>query len=187
LLGVLGWVAAIVMGVGSWFGLSPWRRRWAIAGALAGLGTFELFLYANSGLLPIFVPTVGLVFPATAALFVGSGVAAAWGTLFAPGATVRPGLEAGSTEETIWLHDAVDGLRPTVLDWGLAVALALPGLGMLHLGLNLAHDAVLAVVGVVGLVGPVFGAIGLSLRKRTADRYLAELEVRGAVSPESSA
>lgn len=175
LLGVLAWVVAIGMGVGSWFGLSDWRRRWAIAGALAGLGTFEIFLYAHGGNLPVFIARPNMVFSATALLFVGSGVAAAYGTLFAPDSAVRPALDAGSAEERLWLHDAVDRLRPTRGDWGLTAVLALPALGMLHLGLNLAPAAELVVVGVAGLLGPLFGSLGLLLRKRATDRYLAEL------------
>jgi hypothetical protein len=152
LLGVLAWVVAIGMGVGSWFGLSDWRRRWAIAGALAGLGTFEIFLYAHGGNLPVFIARPNMVFSATALLFVGSGVAAAYGTLFAPDSAVRPALDAGSAEERLWLHDAVDRLRPTRGDWGLTAVLALPALGMLHLGLNLAPAAELVAVG--GAPGP---------------------------------
>jgi hypothetical protein len=180
-VGVLAWVAAFVMGVGSWFGLSSWRQRWAIAGSLAGLGTFELFLHAQRGMLPIFAASPDLVFPVTAALFVGTGVAAAYGTLFVPGTLVRPGLAAGSAEETLWLHDAVDRIRPRALDWGLAGLLSLPALGLLELGVNLTPNAVLVFLGGLGFLGPVFGAIGLSLRERTARRYLAELQERGAL------
>ena len=175
-LGLLAWVAAIVMGVGSWFGLTRWQERWAIAGALAGFGTFELYLHASSGYLPVLVFHPRLVFPATAALFVGSGVAAAYGTLFLKNVVARPALEAGSVEEALWLNDAVDRLRVRPKDWLLTAALLLPGLGLIRLGLTAGSVVELLVAGSVSLAGPFFAGVGLALRGRTAGRYALELE-----------
>ena len=177
-LGLVAWVAAIVLGVGSWFGLTRWRERWAIAGALAGFGTFELYLYASSGYLPVLVFDPRFVFPATAALFVGSGVAAAYGTLFLKNVAARPALEAGSPEETLWLNDAVDRLRVRRQDWLLTAALLLPGRGLVRLGVTAGSAVDLLVAGLMSLAGPVFAGVGLALRGRTADRYALELESR---------
>ncbi len=182
LLGVIAWVVAIGLGVGSWLGLFSWRDRWALAGALAGFGTFELFLYANGGWLPVVVGNPALAFPAAAMLFVGCGVGAAYGTLFTPGGLARPRLDAGTAEETLWLHDAVDRLRPAPLDWGLTGALLVPAAVALHTGLAVAPSAGLVLTGLAGLMGPVFGSAGLLLRRRASDRLLAEIAAREAVT-----
>lgn len=176
-IGIVAWVAAIVLGVGSWFGLTDWRQRWAIVGALAGLGTFQLYL-AQVGYLPVLVFDPRFVFPATAALFVGAGVATAFGTLFVPGGRGRPKLEAGSPEEMLWLHDTIDRLRPRRLDWLMTGALLLPGAGLVQLGLTLSSGLHFIIAGVVSLAGPLFAALGLTLRGRRAREYAAELEAR---------
>jgi hypothetical protein len=182
LLGVVAWVVAIVLGVGAWMGLTDWRRHWSLTGGLAGFGTFELYLYANGGMLPVLLVDPSLAFAGTAALFVGCGVAAMYGTLFVPGVLARPRLEAGTAEEALWLHDAVDRIRPTRLDWVLTAALMLPAAGMLHLGIDLVPSTALVLAGVAGLLGPVFGLGGLLARRRRSERLLAELEERQALS-----
>lgn len=187
LLGIVAWVAAIVMGVGSWFGLTPWRERWAIAGALAGLGTFELYLYTHSGMLPVLIFDPALAFPATAALFVGGGVAASYGTLFLQATGARPALEAGSPEEGLWLSDAIDRFRVRRQDWYVTGALLLPGAGLLRLGLTMGSGVELVVAGVLAMVGPLYAALGLALRGRAARRYAEELEQRRPAGLPSSA
>ena len=89
LVGIVAWVVAGVLGVGSWLGSWRWADRWALAGGLAGLGTFELYLYTHSGMLPVLVPTANSVVMATAALFIGCGLAVSYGSLFNPSIVVK--------------------------------------------------------------------------------------------------
>ncbi len=179
LLGIVAWVVAIGLGVGAWMGLVEWRRHWAVTGAMAGFGTFELYLHAH-GALPLLVADAGLAFPAAAGLFVGCGVAAAYGTLFVPGQPARPPLTEGTAEETLWLYDAVDRLRPAPGDWLLSAALTIPAGCMLWVGTELAPGTDLVLTGVAGLLGPLFGIGGLLARRRTSDGLLEEIEAREA-------
>lgn len=174
-LGLLAWLAAIVIGTGAWFGLTSWQTRWFLAGALAGFGTLELYLHVHSGALPVFVSHPALAFPTTAALFVGGGIAAAFGTACVPRGLVRPALEPGSPEEILWLADAVDRLRTRTADRLLAGALVLPGAGLVALGATTVSGAEVLLAGALALAGPIFGAVGLALRDRTARRYQREL------------
>jgi hypothetical protein len=178
LIGILAWVAAVVLGVGSWFGMWHWRDRWALTGGLAGLGVFELYLYAHSGFLPVLVPTANSVVLATAGLFVGCGISLAYGTLFAPRHVARPRLIEGSAEETLWLLDAVDRLRPEPLDWALTIGLLTPSLGMIYLGLKIVGGPALAIVGAASLLGPLTAAAGLLIGARAARSFGLELADR---------
>lgn len=178
LLGVLACVAAIVVGVGSWFEVWRWRERWALAGGLAGAGVFELYLYATGGLLPVFVPSARYAIVATAALFVGSGLAAAYGTLFPPSTLARPVLPAGTVEERLWYEDTIDRIRPERTDWLLTAGMLAPCLGMMWLGVGVVTAPLLALGGAAAALGPVFAGIGLFLRSRAAnglERRLAEI------------
>ena len=180
LVGLVAWVAAIAMGVGAWFGVVSWRERWSVVGALAGLGTFELYLYAHGGALPVLVFDPRFALPVTAALFVGGGVAAAYGTLFVPGGEPRPALAAGSAEEALWLADTADRLRVRPRDWLLTGVLVLPGAGLLSLAGLAPAGAVLGLAGAAALAGPGFALLGLVLRGRAARRHRDELEARPA-------
>lgn len=174
LIGVVAWVAAIVMGVGSWFGLWSWRDRWALAGALAGLGTCELYVYAHGGWLPVLVASPQYAFLVTAALFVGSGVGLAYGTLFARAGSARPLLQSGSPEEALWLHDEIDRVEPTGTDWLVTGALLLPSVGLAYLGTTALMGTGLVVAGLASTLGPLWAGMGLWSRRSTA-RHLRGL------------
>lgn len=181
LLGILACVAAVVIGVGAWFDAWRWQERWALAGGLAGMGVFELYLYAHGGLLPVLVPSARYVVVATAALFVGCGLAAAYGTLFPPSTLARPVLPAGTAEERLWYLDAIDRVRPERTDWLLTAGLFAPCLGMVYLGLNIVTGPGLAIGGAFAALGPLYAGAGLFLRAATArqlDRQLAEADER---------
>jgi len=178
LIGIIAWVAAIVLGVGSWFGMWRWTDRWALASGLAGLGAFELYLYAHSGMLPVLVPTANSVVVATAGLFVGCGLALGYGTLFNPAQLGRPRIPEGSAEETLWLLDAVDRLRPEPLDWALTAGMLVPCVGMIYLGLNIVGGPGLAIAGGVAMLGPIYAGVGLWLRARSAGYFALELADR---------
>lgn len=168
--GIVAWIVAIVLGVGSHFGLFRWRDRWPLAGALAGLGTFGLYVSTYS-------MTASLMGWA-AGLFIGCGIAVTYGTLFLRADVLRPTLEPGTAEELLWLRDAVDRLRPQRLDWLLTAALLTPGVGLIRLGLDgLFHRAPI-VIGAVSLLGPLYAGLGLALRAREAHRLQAEVDDR---------
>ena len=170
ILGLVAWVAAIVLGVGARFEFWRWRDRWPLAGALAGLGTFGLFLYTT--------PISTHLMAWTSILFIGAGIALSYGTLFLRTQLVRPRLEEGSAEEHLWLRDAVDALRPQSLDWVLTGAVLAPGVGLIYLGLNQVHSAVPVVIGAVSLLGPLYAGVGLALRARVASRIALEIVER---------
>lgn len=178
LLGVLACVAAIVIGVGAWFDAWRWQERWALAGGLAGAGVFELYLYATGGILPVFVPSGRYAVIATAALFVGCGLAAAYGTLFPPSALARPVLPEGTAEERLWYLDAIDRIRPERTDWLLTGGMFAPCAGMMWLGLGVVNAPLLAAGGAMAALGPGYATVGLLLRSRTAaglEHRLAEV------------
>lgn len=178
LLGILAWVTAIVVGVGAWFDVWRWQERWALAGGLAGAGSFELYLYAHGGLLPVLVPSARYVVVGTAALFVGCGLAAAYGTLFPPSSLARPVLPAGTAEERLWYLDAIDRIRPERTDWLLTAGMFAPCLLMIYLGLGVVTGPALAAGGAMAALGPLYAGIGLGMRARTArdlDRQMAAL------------
>lgn len=187
LLGVLACVAAITIGVGAWFDLWRWRERWALAGGLAGVGVFELYLYAHGGLLPVLVPSARYVVVGTAALFVGCGLAAAYGTLFPPSGLVRPVLPEGTAEERLWYLDAIDRVRPERTDWLLTAGMFAPCLLMVYLGLNVVTGPLLALGGAIAALGPTYAGVGLLLRARTANSLEGGLaEVSSATPPSVS-
>lgn len=181
LIGFVAWVAAIVLGVGSRFGLWPWRDKWPLTGALAGLGTFGWFVHANWVSLAVVNTIDDSLLALTAGLFVACGTAVTYGTLFQRTGSARPILEKGSVEERLWMLDAIDGLRPQGLDWGLTGLLLVPGLALTWLGLGQLSSPVPIVVGTASLLGPLYAGVGLRLRSREAQRLLAALEERDAV------
>lgn len=176
LIGVIAWTAAIVLGVGAWFEAWDWRDRWAWAGGLAGLGTFELLLYARSGMLEVLVPSAQWVVFASAALFVGCGLALSYGTLYlsdrARARALKPPTE--HAERRLWVLDQVDRLRPERADWLLTGAMIAPCVGMGYLGLVIAGSTGLAVVGALCALGPVSAAIALRNRAREVRRLEEE-------------
>ncbi len=127
------------------------------------------------------VAAPGLTFPLTAALFVGSGVGLAYGTLFAGPGRPRPVLPVGSTEEALWLHDELDRVAPTRTDWLLTGALLLPSVGLTYLGVTAMSGAGLVAAGLTALLGPVWAAGGLLVRSRQSRSLrarLAELDAK---------
>ena len=178
LIGLIAWTVAIVAGVGSWFGAWSWRRHWALAGGLAGLGTFELLLFARSGMLPVLVPSAEWVVGATAALFVGCGLAVSYGTLFWPSQERRIRGGEGGAEERLRILDQIDRLRPEALDWVLTGAMALPCLGMVYLGTAVTGSLGLTLTGAACALGPLGAAVQLLGRRGQAARLEADLEAR---------
>lgn len=173
--GLIAWVVAIVLGVGSGFGLFRWRDRWPLAGAMAGLGTFCLYVSAYSMTVSFMGWAVGL--------FIGSGIAVSYGTLFLRRDAPRPRLAEGSVEELLWLRDSVDRLRPQRLDWLLTAALMTPGIGLIRLGLGYLFHAAPVVIGAFSLVGPLSAAVGLALSANEAGRLQRELDERSGIPP----
>lgn len=168
--GLLAWVAAIVIGIGAFFELWSWRRHWTLAGALAGAGSFALYVAEYS----MTVPSMGLV----AGLFVGCGIAVSYGTLFLHTGSHRPILPEGSVEEHFWVRDAIDRLRPQRLDWILTAALLVPGAGLAWMGLRHLFNLAPIVIGVASWAGPLFAAAGLAIRHRASSGLIRELEER---------
>lgn len=185
LIGILACVAAVVIGVGAWFDAWRWQERWALAGGLAGMGVFELYLYAHGGMLPVLIPSARYVVVATAALFVCCGIAAAYGTLFPPSTLARPVLPEGTAEERLWYLDAIDRIRPERTDWLLTVGMLAPCLGMVYLGTTVVTGPGLALAGAMAGLGPIYAGVGLFLRAGTArqlDQQLVESEERRALT-----
>lgn len=176
LMGLIAGVAAIVLGTGAFFRLWGWRERWPMAGALGGLAMFGLWVAAHAiematlaGLQPSLIGLGGM-------LSAGCGIALSYGSLFAPTHTPRPVLEPGSAETRLWLLDAADRLHPERLDWMLTSTLLLPGIGMTWLGLTQILLPGPVVLGVISMAAPLYAAVGLALRRRSARAYLAEVE-----------
>lgn len=176
IFGLVAWVAAIVIGTGAFFELWSWRRQWALAGALAGAGSFALYVAANS----MTVSFMGLA----GGLFVGCGMAVSYGTLFLRTGGYRPVLPEGSVEEHLWVRDAIDRLRPRRLDWILTGALLAPGAGLVWMGLRHLFTSAPIVIGVASWAGPLYAAAGLVIRHRASSRLIGELEEREALRAE---
>ncbi len=174
-LGITAWVLAIGVGLGARFGLWRWKDRWPLAGAFAGLGAFGVFIFQS----PVPVPLLGWF----GGLFVGCGIAVAYGSLFLHVAPLRPRLEAASPDEHLWLRDASERLRPQGLDWLLTAALLAPGIGMIRFGWLELGSMSPVVIGVASMIAPLYAGVGLTLRKRSADRLLDELEARNHNPP----
>lgn len=181
LLGIIGWVAAIVLGTGARFELWSWRSRWSLAGVLAGLGTWGLFVYSNVRAFLVAGPMGGPLLALTAVLFVGCGLAVSYAGLFGRLDPARPLLPPGSPDERLWLQDAVDRLRPQRLDWWLTGALGLPGIGLAVLGATQLGLTAPVVIGLASLAGPLYAAVGLMLRRREARRLETEIETGRAL------
>ena len=171
--GVLAWIGAIVVGVGAHFELWSWRRHWPLAGALAGAGAFALYV-GTSSMTTSFMQLVG-------GLFVGCGIALAYGTLFLRTGSYRPVLREGTVEEHLWLRDAVDRLRPQALDWILTAGLLLPGAGLVWVGARHLLNLAPVVIGAISCLGPLYAAVGLAIRHRASTRMLRELAEREAL------
>lgn len=178
-VGFLAWIVSIVLGTGAYFGLWSWRRHWPLAGALAGVGTFALYVGTNS--------MTASVMPLFGGLFVGCGIALTYGTLFQRTSLMRPTLREGSAEEHLWLRDAVDRLRPQALDWIITAGLLLPGAALVWLSPRRLFDLGPAVIGAVSWLGPLYAGIGLALRHRASTRILAQLEEREGLGEASAA
>ena len=183
LLGIVAWVVAIVVGAGSLFGPWRWRERWPVAGAAAGLGVFGIWVFQHA----VEMASLAALDPAlvawSAGLSVGCGLAVGYSTLFLGTREPRPRLEAGSPEERLWMHDAIDRLMPQRLDWLLTAALLAPGIGMIHLGLTRVVALTPVVFGAIALLGPVYAGVGLWLRRRSALMLQARLDEVDRVAP----
>ena len=173
LLGITAWVVAIGVGLGARFGLWRWKDRWPLAGAFAGLGAFGMFIVQS----PVPVPLLGWL----GGLFVGCGIAVTYGSLFLQVDPLRPRLEEGSADEYLWIRDASERLRPQRLDWLLTAALLAPGVGMIRFGFLELGSMSPVVIGIASMIAPLYAAVGLTLRKCSADRLLEELEARNTV------
>ncbi|MEM7416879.1 MAG: hypothetical protein AAF389_15335 [Gemmatimonadota bacterium] len=183
LLGLVAWTLAIVTGVGAWLGAWSWHERWSWAGGLAGLGSFGLLLYAQSGLLPVLVPSARWVVFSAAALFVGCGLAAAYGTLFPP--TRAPVLprSATSAERRLWVLDQIDRLRPERVDWLLTALMLAPCAGLAYFGLVISGSAGLAVLAGGAALGPAWASASLLRRSAFAADLEAALDAPAESAP----
>lgn len=176
LLGLMAWTLAIVTGVGAWFGAWSWRERWSWAGGLAGLGTFSALLYVRSGLLPVLVPSARWVIFSAAALFVGCGLAAAYGTLFPPHRVDPLPRGARGAERRLWALDQIDRLRPHRADWILNSLMFAPCVGLAYFGLVISGSPGLAVLAAGAALGPTWASWSLVRRGRLAS------DLEGAVT-----